>query len=126
MLRQIKVFFFNRVTGNSLTPEQVETYENEINGSIQAVTSPIPAEMSTTSTNTEQVTMSPSAGETSQAPTPNSEEPQILTFAQIRALIESGNIDQIPNNKQIPENLNEATPSQSATPTRKKPWEAIA
>jgi hypothetical protein len=74
-------------------------------------------------------------------PQPNSDEPRILTFADLQALIESGREDLIPNNKIIPDTLNvrlefglsfrffdgvflqDAPPSQSTAPVRKKPWE---
>jgi hypothetical protein len=36
-------------------------------------------------------------------------EPQTLTFAQLQALIESGQLDQIPNNNKISEELNVRT-----------------
>jgi hypothetical protein len=49
---------------------------------------------------------------------------RVLSFAELKELIETGNVDKIPNNKIIPEGLNDAPPSQSTAPARKKPWEA--
>ncbi|KAF9022218.1 hypothetical protein BDZ89DRAFT_1070855 [Hymenopellis radicata] len=40
-------------------------------------------------------------------------EPHTLTFAQLQALIESGRVDEIPNNKPISGELNDDPPSQS-------------
>ena len=36
----------------------------------------------------------------------NTDENHVLTLAELKELIESGNIDKIPNNKIIPETLN--------------------
>lgn len=70
----------------------------------------------------------------------------MLSFAELKELIETGNVDKIPNNKIIPEGLNvmsfttalcatqfsftltmiqDAPPSQSTAPARKKPWETV-
>jgi len=51
------------------------------------------------------------------------DETRVLSFAELKELIETGNVDKIPNNKVIPEGVNDAPPSQSIAPTRKKPWE---
>ncbi|KAJ3507369.1 hypothetical protein NLJ89_g6338 [Agrocybe chaxingu] len=66
---------------------------------------------------------SASATSTTNAPVEVDEETRILTFAELKELIESGKVDQIPNNKVIPEAINEAPPSQSTVGVRKKPWE---
>lgn len=42
------------------------------------------------------------------APKTNNEA-RVLTFAELQNLIESGKVDQIPNNKVIPEGLNVST-----------------
>ncbi|KAI0252852.1 hypothetical protein BJV78DRAFT_1124107 [Lactifluus subvellereus] len=64
-------------------------------------------------------------GATAQDPavSPNLETPRTLTFAELQTLIEQGRTDEIPNNKPIPDALNETPPSQSNAPPRKKPWE---
>lgn len=49
--------------------------------------------------------------------------PRTLTFAELQSLIEQGKMDEIPNNKHIPDTINEAVPSHSSAPQRKKPWE---
>jgi len=53
-------------------------------------------------------------------------ESEFLTFAQLQELIESGRVDEIPNNKTISGELNADSPSQSTAPARKKPWEVSA
>lgn len=50
-------------------------------------------------------------------------EPQIMTFSQIQELIESGKVDDIPNNKVISGELNTERPTESQAVPRKKPWE---
>ncbi|PPQ99303.1 hypothetical protein CVT24_009171 [Panaeolus cyanescens] len=57
---------------------------------------------------------------------PETDETRVLSFAELKELIESGNVDKIPNNKIIPEAINDAPPSESVTPARKKPWEIAA
>ncbi|KAF8270008.1 hypothetical protein EI94DRAFT_1430430, partial [Lactarius quietus] len=49
-----------------------------------------------------------------------------FTFTELQALIEQGKTDEIPNNKHIPDALNDAPPSQSSAPQRKKPWEVAS
>ena len=83
------------------------------------------------------------AARTSPAPT---DKARTLSFAELKALIEEGKTDQIPNNRQIPNELNvggcglsypctnvlialhvgdqHTPPSQSTATARKKPWEA--
>ncbi|THH12656.1 hypothetical protein EW146_g7488 [Bondarzewia mesenterica] len=51
------------------------------------------------------------------------EEPRQLSFAELKELIEKGETDHIPNNKQIPDKLNDSAPSESIAPQKKKPWE---
>jgi hypothetical protein len=41
-----------------------------------------------------------------QVDSPATDEDHVLTFAELKELIESGNMDKIPNNKIIPETLN--------------------
>ncbi|KAG6889931.1 hypothetical protein C0995_013455 [Termitomyces sp. Mi166 len=106
-LRRIRVFYFNRATGNALSVEEVRMYE----------TSKKPAQHP-------EWEDQHAEGEEKAATT--SDEARALTFAELQELIESGKVDQIPNNKVIPERLNEAPPSQSNAPFRKKPWEVAA
>ncbi|THV02178.1 hypothetical protein K435DRAFT_717444 [Dendrothele bispora CBS 962.96] len=130
-LRQIKVFYFNRVTGNSLTVDEVNAHEKETktNSSLEISSSPnsaTPQPSTLPMSLSSSITGSDSSNSAVDATISSPDEPQILSFAQIKALIESGNLDQIPNNKKIPEDLNEAAPSQSNVPSRKKPWETAA
>ncbi|KAI0037044.1 hypothetical protein K488DRAFT_81539 [Vararia minispora EC-137] len=50
-------------------------------------------------------------------------EPRALSFAELQELITQGKTDQIPNNKHIPDVLNDTPPSESVAAPRKKPWE---
>ncbi|KAF9467203.1 hypothetical protein BDZ94DRAFT_1249839 [Collybia nuda] len=101
ILRRTRVFYFNRVTGNSILMDEARDYElshRESNDTGAGVISQ-PMDESTP------------------------DETRVLTFAELQELIETGKVDQIPNNKIIPEAINDATPSESKTPARKKPWE---
>ena len=44
--------------------------------------------------------------DSAQVDSPATDENRVLTFAELKELIESGNMDKIPNNKIIPETLN--------------------
>jgi hypothetical protein len=80
MLLKTRVFYFNRITGNSLTIEEARQAES---GNLDRAL----------------YSRSPDAqGHTEEAP--------VLSFAQLKELIESEKIDQIPNNKLIPTGLN--------------------
>ncbi|KAJ4489980.1 hypothetical protein J3R30DRAFT_14443 [Lentinula aciculospora] len=94
-LRSIRVFYFNRTTGNSLSVSEVEAYERSGRD---------------TTSNTPDTSLGS-----------NSAEP--LSFGQIQALIEAGRINEIPNNKVISTELNPSAPPGSSIPPRKKPWE---
>jgi hypothetical protein len=114
MLLKTRVFYFNRyvskkivnhwrprtafrITGNSLTIEEARQAES---GNLDRAL----------------YSRSPDAqGHTEEAP--------VLSFAQLKELIESEKIDQIPNNKLIPTGLNHAPASTSSAAPRKKPWE---
>lgn len=72
------------------------------------------------------------------------DESRVLSFAELKSLIEQGKTDQIPNNKHIPDAINvshiysfsalqfelpgyqDAPPSESTAQSRKKPWETVA
>ncbi|THH27193.1 hypothetical protein EUX98_g6994 [Antrodiella citrinella] len=87
VLQRSRLFYYNRLKGSTLTPEDVKLYQ-------------------TTSGN---AALAPQAEEpsTTQAP----EEPRTLTFAELKELIESGRTDQIPNNRHIPNDLHPAAPT---------------
>lgn len=46
-----------------------------------------------------------------------------LTFTELKALIEQGKTESVPNNRLIPNVLNDAPPSENIVQIRKKPWE---
>ncbi|KAJ7764586.1 hypothetical protein DFH07DRAFT_811715 [Mycena maculata] len=104
ILRRTRVFYFNRVTGNAITMDEAREYElsHKTDGARPDTTSP---------------------AATAEPISPDDAEPVVLSFAQLQALIEAGKEDQIPNNKVIPDDLNDAAPSASAAPVRRKPWE---
>jgi len=70
---------FTRITGSTITMDEAREYELSL--------------LSSTTQSTE--------GSTE----PNDEN-RVLTFAELTELIETGNVDKIPNNKIIPERLN--------------------
>ncbi|RPD54258.1 hypothetical protein L226DRAFT_540024 [Lentinus tigrinus ALCF2SS1-7] len=100
ILLRSEVFYFNRLAGSSITVEEARSAR-----AARTATAP------------------------SQTPTQASlveEEPQTLTFAQLKMLIEQGRTDEIPNNKIIPNVLSSEAPSESKAEVRKKPWETTA
>ncbi|KAI3604976.1 hypothetical protein WG66_001970 [Moniliophthora roreri] len=103
--RKAKVFYFNRVTGSTLTVEEVEASEQASTQSPEFTTC-----------------ASPTAADSPRHDS-SSQQQETLTLTQIKEFIETGRTDQLPNNKVIPGGLNEAPPSQSIAATRKKPWE---
>ncbi|KAK2460823.1 hypothetical protein APHAL10511_007293 [Amanita phalloides] len=102
--RRARVFYFTRVTGQSITVEQAR--EAERIRSVGRETNLLETGTSESSPSKE-----------------DQQENYVLTFAELQELIAAGQVDAIPNNKAIPDELNEAPPSISATPIRKKPWE---
>ncbi|XP_006455203.1 hypothetical protein AGABI2DRAFT_75362 [Agaricus bisporus var. bisporus H97] len=112
LLRRIRVFYFNKTTGNSITIDEVKAYEQSLNQQdleLESLSPPSTGPVAATTT----------------VPTPSqtTEDTKILSFAEIKELIEAGRLDEIPNNKIIPDSLNDETPSASIVPARKKPWE---
>ncbi|KAJ3992715.1 hypothetical protein F5050DRAFT_1786952 [Lentinula boryana] len=101
-LRSMRVFYFNRITGHSLTVADVQAYESNRNstGDILTSTSNTPGNADVESSSVES-----------------------FSFAQIQALIEAGRFDEIPNNKTISTELNSSSPDRSTVSPRKKPWE---
>ncbi|KZV75659.1 hypothetical protein PENSPDRAFT_646953 [Peniophora sp. CONT] len=92
-LRRTRVFYFNQVTGSNISEEDAQRAEQ-------------------------------GTGPTSEPGSePATEETRVLSFAELQELITLGKTDQIPNNKQIPDVLSDATPSNSVEQPRKKPWE---
>jgi len=105
--RRTRVFYFNKITGSSITMDEARDYELSLLPTSTTVNSDRP----TSTVNDAQVNSLAT------------DENRVLTLAELKELIESGNMDKIPNNKIIPETLNDAPPSQSTAPTKKKPWE---
>jgi hypothetical protein len=68
--------YFTRITGSTITMDEAREYE-----------------------------LSSTTQSTKGAAEPNDEN-RVLTFAELKELIETGNVDKIPNNKIIPERLN--------------------
>ncbi|KAF8208140.1 hypothetical protein K438DRAFT_1813486 [Mycena galopus ATCC 62051] len=105
ILRRTRVFYFNRVTGHAISMDDAREFEHA-----QRTTG---ADVSDSA-----LVSSVSADDTS-----TDAEAVVLSFAELQALIEAGKADQIPNNKIIPDELNDEAPSTSTAPVRKKPWE---
>ncbi|KAG1835460.1 hypothetical protein EV424DRAFT_1308339, partial [Suillus variegatus] len=101
IILRTQLFYFNRVAGQHLTVEDVRSHQNTMD--IQNLT----------------VTMDLSASSSDSG----DGETRMLTFAELTMLIQQGKTDNIPNNKVIPETLNDAPPSTSIALVRKKPWE---
>ena len=59
-----------------------------------------------TSTSTDDGDRPTSTADAAQVNSQATDENRVLTFAELKELIESGNMDKIPNNKIIPETLN--------------------
>jgi len=95
-LRMSRVFYFNKVTGNSITPGDALNFESLVDGD-----------------NLAEQRHRLAAGDGVRA----------LTFAELKALIEQGKTECVPNNRLIPNILNDAPPSENAAQIRKKPWE---
>jgi len=80
-----------RTSGNSITLDEAREYDQHSQkGSIAttpaAIVAPLPTSLSDQ--------------------TRNEEETRVLSFAELKELIEAGRLDQIPNNKVIPNDLN--------------------
>ena len=74
----------HRITGSSITIDEARDYE----------LSQVPPPTTTTTT------------ATVNSPAVDEEKNSVMTFSELKELIESGNVDKIPNNKIIPEALN--------------------
>ncbi|KAI0779045.1 hypothetical protein BD413DRAFT_464704 [Trametes elegans] len=105
ILLRSELFYFNRVKGTSLSLDDARKARQIglLGGAKQE-----PGITSATTT--------ASASGTGQGQ-------HMLSFAQLKDLIEQGRTDEIPNNKTIPNVLSSAPPSESKVAPRKKPWE---
>ncbi|KAL1704237.1 hypothetical protein EV121DRAFT_206225 [Schizophyllum commune] len=109
ILRRTRVFYFNNRPSDAPQPSfDTTSITNEPSTSV--ATSP---------------TAPPSSSATNGAGTETANPPRTLTFVELQALIEAGRVDEIPNNREIPDKLNDAPPSQSTAAPRKKPWEVV-
>ncbi|KZT63208.1 hypothetical protein DAEQUDRAFT_734081 [Daedalea quercina L-15889] len=111
LVRSSQIFYFNRAAGCSITAEDV--LQRERSRPFGAGTNAV----------TDTAVVNGAGPVVSSQQSPPEDEPRTLSFAELKALIEQGKTDQIPNNRQIPDELNQASPSQSTTCVRKKPWE---
>ncbi|KAH9915755.1 uncharacterized protein B0H18DRAFT_885533 [Fomitopsis serialis] len=109
LVRSSQVFYFNRAAGSSITVDDVVQRERQRRPTTNVVNGNAPP--------------TDLAAEPSQQSLAPEDEPRTLSFAELKALIEQGKTDQIPNNRQIPDELNQAPPSQSTASVLKKPWE---
>ncbi|KAF8128923.1 hypothetical protein EV363DRAFT_385849 [Boletus edulis] len=99
LILKTKIFYFNRVTGHNVSLEDGDTADLNrfrIHSGNECSQIPLGAEHG---------------------------EMRILTFAELKSLIEQGKTDNIPNNKIIPNILNDGVPSESIAALRRKPWE---
>ncbi|KAJ8481809.1 hypothetical protein ONZ51_g5735 [Trametes cubensis] len=102
-----EVFYFNRRTGSSISMEEARIARKR--KALGEQSNPV---------------VPPSASQSSNGD--SAPEPQMLSLAQLKALIEQGRTDEIPNNKIIPNVLSTEAPSESKAAPRKKPWEVNA
>ncbi|EIW80023.1 hypothetical protein CONPUDRAFT_166644 [Coniophora puteana RWD-64-598 SS2] len=125
--RRAELFYFNRNFGTSLTLEDIQAHEAAV-ASARNHISPAAGFDGTTAASTgseasaQQVGSEPHQHQGGPEGRDTGEE-RALTFAELKALIEEGKTDGIPNNKVIPDVIHEGAPSQSSAPVRKKPWE---
>ncbi|KAI6132947.1 hypothetical protein EV401DRAFT_1915116 [Pisolithus croceorrhizus] len=96
-----QLFYFNRQTEHNLTLEDVEGFP--------LATPDLP----------------PAVDQSVELPETQAQDksPRVLSFAELKDLIESGDTENIPHNKHIADQLNECVPSLSRAPVRQKPWE---
>ncbi|KAH0831069.1 hypothetical protein J3R83DRAFT_13596 [Lanmaoa asiatica] len=104
LILKTKVFYFNRVTGHNISLEDAQA------GST-ADLNHFPAQ---------------SGNEYGQTSGAEHREIRVLTFAELKSLIEQGKTGNIPNNKIIPDTLNDGIPSESIAQSRRKPWEVAS
>ncbi|KIK96181.1 hypothetical protein PAXRUDRAFT_826232 [Paxillus rubicundulus Ve08.2h10] len=104
LILKTQVFYFNRATGHNLNLEDLQAHYT--------------ADLDRSLPRGNQYTRASS--ETQHGEAPN------LTFAELKSMIEQGKTDNIPNNKIIPDTLNDAAPTRSNAPVRKKPWEVAS
>jgi len=104
---RLLVIYYSRVTGYPFTIEQA----------LAAEQTRLPERAENHAESIDPKSSTPSSQED------QTEEDYVLTFAELQELIAAGRVEGIPNNKVILDGLNEAQPSTSVSPVRKKPWE---
>lgn len=114
-----RVFYFNRLTGHSIAVEHAR--QVTFRSSKEKAVINDPDEKTPSDLLNVEVPL-PSSQSSSRS---EDDEARILTFAEIQELISSGRMAEIPNNKVIPDGLNDATPGMSTAPVREKPWERV-
>ncbi len=146
MLLRSEVFYYNQYVGPPTSPDEcvTDTYPFSLTGSSLTVEDARLSRQSLSTTRSDESQVAASVAPAA-IPAPTSgaeEEPQMLSFAQLKALIEQGRTDEIPNNKTIPNVLSvrritflpchathswhvlqSAPPSESTVVPPKKPWE---
>ncbi|KAN0139246.1 hypothetical protein V8E53_002747 [Lactarius tabidus] len=112
LLRKSRVFYFNQVHGGNLSESDAKQLEVVGGGRTPDIIS----------SSADRCSVPEAAGVEPEGPV----TARTLTFTELQALVEQGKTDEIPNNKHIPDALNDAPPSQSSAPQRKKPWEVAS
>jgi len=102
LLRLSRVFYFNRLTCLSISAEDALRVEQDIIPDVEPATDPLQL----------------------QTIVQEEKASRILTFTEIKELIEQGKTDNIPNNRVVPDILNDGPPSESKARIRAKPWES--
>ncbi|TRM67096.1 hypothetical protein BD626DRAFT_484738 [Schizophyllum amplum] len=135
ILRRTRVFYFNKVTERDIDIDDVRSYELAHGLNVPAGVGPrasltrdsmVEDTASTTAlSKTSMASIDNGSPEATTNGLGHTDAPRTLTFAELQALIEAGRVDEIPNNRDIPDKLNDAAPSESAAPPRKKPWETF-
>ncbi|KAF8153017.1 hypothetical protein B0H34DRAFT_721842 [Crassisporium funariophilum] len=82
MLRQTRVFYFNKITGSVITMDEARACDQKHAGNALPMSTGASQDIN------------------------GDDETRVLTFAELKEMIETGNVDKIPNNKIIPEGLN--------------------
>ncbi|KIJ16286.1 hypothetical protein PAXINDRAFT_75482 [Paxillus involutus ATCC 200175] len=104
LILKTQLFYFNRATGHNINLEDLQARYT--------------ADLDRSPPRGNQYTQASSETQHEEAPN--------LTFTELKSLIEQGKTENIPNNKVIPDTLNDAAPTRSNAPLRKKPWEVAS
>ncbi|KAG8906366.1 hypothetical protein FRB99_007050 [Tulasnella sp. 403] len=112
LVGQAKAFYFSRLCGQQITWKGYLEHT-----SAQA---PVP-QPSTTIAGQPPLASDPTE---SSGPAPTNNDEATLSFLKLSELIATGQLTEIPFNREIPNVLSEEEPSKPEAPVRKKPWEA--